>query len=467
MTNDDLGMYQEFAAEMAATNKYAAGRAWESVGYTTNGEADDWGWGDVKAVSLTIEVGSSNDGFWPSPNRILPIAQESAWPARYLAWAAGPMLQIDGVQITPDASNGNGGELKITLQNNGLGAFSSGHRVCAHSAHGSTSLRPAAGWTPSAEAGRSACLTLPAINARSYKPLPALSLSWSSSSLHWIPLYLIVHPPEPNEAERAAITAAETALSSDDGQGSRHMKSARALTATSGGGGMGGGGGGGGVMAAARRSLFSLTGGSSSSSSSDNLVLDAEVPTPLPSGRTVDSFRLRIHNAPSTLRGCDELCMCNSADNVRIDVSHECRSTIAPGSHCKLAKPAHIGTNWASGVVDEMFVFTAASYSRGGKCKVESTKRDTLIAVYASCARFGAQSPLGFQNSERSTATVEFPCTAGQSYYLFWNAEYTPGRFSFSISESCKSFDCVRAHRLRHLMRLRKKNLRRRRMRTE
>ena len=76
-------------------------------------------------------------------------------------------------------------------------------------------------------------------------------------------------------------------------------------------------------MAAARRSLFSLTGGSSSSSSSDNLVLDAEVPTPLPSGRTVDSFRLRIHNAPSTLRGCDELCMCNSADNVRIDVSHE------------------------------------------------------------------------------------------------------------------------------------------------
>ena len=58
MTNDDLGMYQEFAAEMAATNHYAAGRAWESVGYTTNGEADDWGWGDIKAVSLTIEVGS-------------------------------------------------------------------------------------------------------------------------------------------------------------------------------------------------------------------------------------------------------------------------------------------------------------------------------------------------------------------------------------------------------------------------
>ena len=57
MSNVDLGMYQEFATEMAATNHYASGRAWESVGYTTNGEADDWGWGDMHAASLTIEVG--------------------------------------------------------------------------------------------------------------------------------------------------------------------------------------------------------------------------------------------------------------------------------------------------------------------------------------------------------------------------------------------------------------------------
>ena len=28
---------------------------WESVGYTTNGEADDWGWGVAAAVSLIIE----------------------------------------------------------------------------------------------------------------------------------------------------------------------------------------------------------------------------------------------------------------------------------------------------------------------------------------------------------------------------------------------------------------------------
>ena len=32
---------------MTALNGYASGRAWEVVGYTTNGEADDWGWGAV------------------------------------------------------------------------------------------------------------------------------------------------------------------------------------------------------------------------------------------------------------------------------------------------------------------------------------------------------------------------------------------------------------------------------------
>lgn len=56
MSSSDLGMYQEFASEMAITNKYTSGRAWESVGYTTNGEADDWGWGEEHLVSLTIEA---------------------------------------------------------------------------------------------------------------------------------------------------------------------------------------------------------------------------------------------------------------------------------------------------------------------------------------------------------------------------------------------------------------------------
>ena len=119
------------------------------------------------------------------------------------------------------------------------------------------------------------------------------------------------------------------------------------------------------------------------------------------------------------------------------------------------------GANWASGVLDEHFKYTATQYSHGGRCTVSSVKRDTLVAVYATCARFGAQTPLGFANSEGGrTATVSFPCTAGTSYDIFWNAEYMPGRFSFTISESCGGGDCTRAHRLRHLLRLRHKQRR-------
>lgn len=441
MTNDDLGMYQEFATEMAAANHYASGRAWESVGYTTNGEADDWGWGELHAVSVTIEVGASSDGFWPPPNRILPIAQESAWPAKYLAMASGPMLQLDAVKITP-VEDGRSATVMLVVQNNGLLPFTAEHRLCARSVAGQSELSSSDGWGSEEGAGRTTlCVTLPPLSARSYKTLAPLSVSWPAGAV-WIPLMISSSPTDLTLVE-SADHAALVSASVENPVGRRKMSA---------------GGGGGGFLAAARRNLFG--GGSDPNAMAAGRRMDA--PAPTSPGRSVDLFRLRIFNSASTLRGCDELCVCASADPQRIDVSHECRAAVAPGSHCKLAKPAHSGTNWASGVVDEQFSFTASSYSRGGRCTVSSTKRDTLLAVYSTCSRFGAQSPLGFANSENGRqATVTFPCTAGTTYYLFWNAEYMPGRFPFSVSEQCSGGDCTRAHRLRHLMRLRNKKKRR------
>ena len=447
MTNEDLGMYQEFATEMAATNHYASGRAWESVGYTTNGEADDWGWGDVHAVSVTIEVGSSSDGFWPPPSRILPIASESVWPAHYLAWASGPMLQLDGVQILPNDDRVSA-ELRLTLQNNGLASFSTDHLVCAQAVPSCTALRASNGWTSEANSGSiKLCLTLHALGSRSYRQLPALSVSWKST-LRWIPLVLTVNPPDLSSEESAGHAADVATLSIqmhtvDDALRRPALRSARARAA-------GSSGGSGGLLVATaafagNRSLFAFAS-----------TANGHAPAPSNPGRSLDIFRLRIFNSMSTLRGCDELCVCSSADNQRIDFSHECRASVPSGSHCMQAKPAHSGTNWASGVLDEHFVFVASSYSRGGHCIVSSAKKDTLLAVYASCSRFGAQSPLGFANSENGrTATVAFSCAAGTSYYLFWNAEYMPGRFPFAVTETCSGSECLRAHRLRQLMRLR------------
>ena len=52
------------------------------------------GWGDEGVVSFTLEVGNSRDGFWPKPDRIEPIAEQSLWPATYLLDASGPMIQV-------------------------------------------------------------------------------------------------------------------------------------------------------------------------------------------------------------------------------------------------------------------------------------------------------------------------------------------------------------------------------------
>ncbi len=68
--------------------------------------------------------------------------------------------------------------------------------------------------------------------------------------------------------------------------------------------------------------------------------------------------------------------------------------------------------------------------------------------------RHVAQAPLAFSNSEGHAAQISFPCAAGKRYYLFWNAEYMPGKHTFTVAESCASSSgagCERAHRERKL----------------
>ncbi len=360
---------------MTATNGYASGRAWESVGYMTNGEADDWGWGEEHAVSLTLEVGSSHDSFWPSPSRIAPIAQETVGSATYLAWAVGPMMQLDSIAIA-DAKGGSSGVFTLRLQNNGLGDFTGAHTACVATPLG---IHPdaTAGWevrSVDPQKGSKLCHSLPALPARNYATLPALHLQWSP-----------------------------------------------------------------GLKA---------------------LDFELQIEQPVVAGGEPQTSTVAVHilTASATLTSCDELCVCKSADLARFSFSHECRAQLPPGSHCHLSKPAHSGANWASGVVDEYFAFKATAYLQGGVCQMESTHRDTLLAVYQACTRFGAQEPVGFANSEGSShASVTFPCKADTTYYLFWNAEYVPGRFSFSINERCTGSTCVRAHRMRLMRRAKKR----------
>ena len=146
----------------SARNHYAVGRSWESVGYPVNGEADDWSYGTMGAVSLTMEVGNSHDSFWPTASRIAPIAEESVWPATYLALAAGPMLQLESVALrappptaatatstTATGADGSTRELALGVQANGLRSVLAGHQlcVCTMAGGGGAQLHASEGWS--------------------------------------------------------------------------------------------------------------------------------------------------------------------------------------------------------------------------------------------------------------------------------------------------------------------------------
>ena len=67
----------------------------ETVAYTVNGEACDWMYGSEGIFAYTPEIGSSSDGFWPSTNRIIPLAEENLYPNQFLALVAGSKYQVD------------------------------------------------------------------------------------------------------------------------------------------------------------------------------------------------------------------------------------------------------------------------------------------------------------------------------------------------------------------------------------
>ena len=384
MAIDELQLYQELSGEMAARNGYAAGRGFETVGYSTNGDSDDWGWGEAGAVSMTIEVGSSDDSFWPPPARIAPLIEESIYPARYLAWAAGAQLQIDAVQLSGATGNATAGtvDVAVTLQNNGLRPFAATHRACVPVRGATTALVASDGWEEVADGG-SACATLPALAARSSAALPLLQLAWPSSSS--------------SSSEEAKAEGGEE----------------------------------------------------------DELWLELPLRVSIDdvggTGATAALLRLRLLASPPTLTGCDGDCLCRapaavdddeSGPGSSYDFSHRCRDALPAGSHCRHAKPAlpeeqpHGGFA-ADGTLDEWFTYWPSPRYVSSTCTVRTTNRDAILTVYSRCSRWGAQEAVAFANTEGiRPVSVSFACGA-EPLYLFWNAEFIPGRFRFEVSEGC------------------------------
>ncbi|MDC0230833.1 M14 family zinc carboxypeptidase [Aureispira] len=77
----DSNAYRAYAPLMTKDNNYEYGTNMETIGYSTNGDADDWIYGEQttknKILSLTPEAGTG--GFWPPSSSIVDQCQGTMW----------------------------------------------------------------------------------------------------------------------------------------------------------------------------------------------------------------------------------------------------------------------------------------------------------------------------------------------------------------------------------------------------
>ncbi len=124
LATPDSMVFRTYAGKMSEYNGYTTGRP-PQILYEVNGNTDDWMYGEQttknKNISFTPEVGESSDGFWPTQNRIIPLAMENLHANLLITWAAGAYIENLGVTFEPEYVNpGNTVTLLPYLKNIGM-----------------------------------------------------------------------------------------------------------------------------------------------------------------------------------------------------------------------------------------------------------------------------------------------------------------------------------------------------------
>jgi uncharacterized repeat protein (TIGR01451 family) len=119
-TPDD-NMFNQFLADMKASNGYTTGFASQTVGYYVRGCADDWYYNDSghsKIFGITPETGTS---FWPPMSQIVPLAQGMLFSNQYMSLIAGPYVNpISRTFNQPTYNPGQSGTYKVVFRNKGV-----------------------------------------------------------------------------------------------------------------------------------------------------------------------------------------------------------------------------------------------------------------------------------------------------------------------------------------------------------
>ncbi|MGB3947186.1 MAG: M14 family zinc carboxypeptidase [Bacteroidia bacterium] len=118
----DSAVFVNHSMLMTSQNNYLFGTGNQTVGYNTNGDSDDWCYGEQntkpKILSMTPEVGSSNDGFWPTQERIIPICEDNLWQNIYAAQLIGKYA--DAKDLSSQIINTTTGFINYSIQRLGL-----------------------------------------------------------------------------------------------------------------------------------------------------------------------------------------------------------------------------------------------------------------------------------------------------------------------------------------------------------
>jgi len=119
----DSAAFVDAARVMVDVNGYLAGTANQTVGYLVNGSSDDWMYGELGVFAFTPEIGGPDDGFWPDPSRLLPLAEQNVDMYRQAIRLAGPAATLGDVTVSAPGGfldPGESGTLDVWIANAGF-----------------------------------------------------------------------------------------------------------------------------------------------------------------------------------------------------------------------------------------------------------------------------------------------------------------------------------------------------------
>lgn len=118
----DSATYVNYAQLLTTDNNYVFGTGDQTVGYVTNGDSDDYMYGEQiskpKILSMTPEAGEASDGFWPAQSNIIDICKVNISQNLNMAHLVGKYAVPE--DTSPSVINLQNDYLHYTVQRLGL-----------------------------------------------------------------------------------------------------------------------------------------------------------------------------------------------------------------------------------------------------------------------------------------------------------------------------------------------------------